>query len=63
MSTEETFKDGKCGFRNIRIKIWQSGFSIKCLKVRNTIVGRPYTQDNLKYDLTSFCDRCKETKI
>jgi hypothetical protein len=63
MTTEIVFKDGQCGFRNIRIKRWGSGFSIKCMKRKKTIVVRPYAEDHLQYDLITFCDSCKETKI
>lgn len=62
MTTEITFKDGKCGFRNIRIKRWSLGFSIKCVKGKKTVVGRPYIEDILRLDLITFCDNCKEAK-
>ena len=60
MTTEITFKEGKCGTRNIRVKIWDSGFSVKCLKHLHTIVGRPYTEKFLRYDLLTFCDDCTD---
>ena len=54
---------GKCeSFIPIRIKRWDSGFSIKCMKGKKTIVGRPYCEDTLEYDLKSFCDNCKEAQ-
>jgi hypothetical protein len=63
MTTQQTFKDGKCGhFKPIRVKIWDSGFSIKCMKGKKTIVGRPYYEDTLEYDLKSFCENCKEVE-
>jgi hypothetical protein len=63
MTTEMTFKDGKCGFKNIRVKVWNSGFSVKCLKKRKTILGRPFIEDYLRMDLLTFCDNCDEAKL
>jgi len=61
MTTQQTFKNGKCSaFKPIRVKIWDSGFSIKCFKGKRTIVARPFYQDFLDMDLISFCDNCKE---
>ena len=62
MKAELTFKDGLCGSKNIRVKVWKSGFSIKCLKGKRTIVGRPYVQDDLTFDLAIFCDVCRDEK-
>jgi len=63
MTTEIMFKNGKCeSFKAIRIKRWDSGFSIKCMKGKKTIVGRPYYEDTLQFDLKSFCENCKEAK-
>jgi hypothetical protein len=63
MTTEIVFKNGKCGaFKPIRIKRWDSGFSIKCMLGKKTIVGRPYYEDTLQLDLVTFCDNCKEAK-
>ena len=64
MTTQQTFKDGKCHhYKPIRVKIWNSGFSIKCMKGKKTIVGRPFHQDSLDYDFASFCDNCEEVKL
>jgi hypothetical protein len=30
------------------------------MKGKKTIVGRPYCEDTLEYDLKSFCENCKE---
>jgi len=61
MTTQQTFKDGKCvAFKPIRVKIWDSGFSIKCMKGKKTIVVRPCCEDTLQFDLKSFCENCKE---
>jgi hypothetical protein len=55
------FKNGKCdAFKPIRIKRWDSGYSIKCMLGKGTIVVRPYNEDTLEHDLKSFCDNCKE---
>ena len=57
------FKNGKCdAFKPIRIKRWDSGYSIKCMLGKGTIVVRPYNEDTLEYDLKSFCDNCKEAQ-
>jgi hypothetical protein len=57
------FKNGKCdAFKPIRIKRWDSGYSIKCMLGKGTIVVRPYNEDTLEYDLKSFCDNCKEAE-
>ena len=64
MTTQQTFKDEKCHhYKPIRVKIWNSGFSIKCMKGKKTIVGRPFHQDSLDYDFASFCDNCEEVKL
>ena len=63
MTTQQTFKNGKCqAVKPIRVKIWDSGFSIKCIKGNKTIVGRPFYQEYLNMDLVCFCDNCKEAK-
>jgi hypothetical protein len=63
MTTEIVYNEGRCAnFKPIRIKRWDSGFSIKCMKGKKTIVGRPYYEDTLQFDLKSFCDNCKEAK-
>jgi hypothetical protein len=60
MTTETYYKNGKCdAFEPIRIKRWDSGFSIKCMKGKKTVVGRPYYEDMLRLHLKSFCDNCK----
>jgi len=58
MTTVTTFRKGKCGLDCIRLKLWDHGFSIKCLKAKKTIVGRPRIEDYLKYDLITFCENC-----
>ena len=61
MSTQQYFKDGKCeGFKPIRVKIWDSGFSIKCSIRKKTLVGRPFNQDFLNRDLANFCVGCEK---
>lgn len=63
MTTEIVFTNGKCtAFKPIRFKRWDSGFSIKCMLGKKTIVGRPYCEDTLEYDLKSFCENCKEVE-
>jgi hypothetical protein len=63
MTTVIMFKDGKCAaFKPIRIKHWDSGFSIKCMKGKKAIVGRPYYEDTLQFGLKTFCENCKEAK-
>jgi hypothetical protein len=60
MTTEITFKDGKCAYiRPIRVKIWKGGFTIKCFKTKKTILVRPFNKESLDSDLAFFCENCK----
>jgi len=61
MTTSQYSKDGKCRhFKPIRVKIWDSGFSIKCVKSKKTLVGRPFNEYFLYRDLAFFCVGCEQ---
>lgn len=64
MTTTQTFVEGKCGEKNIRIKIWNHGFSIKCVafKQPKTLVGMPYHKELFLDDLKQFCVGCERNK-
>jgi hypothetical protein len=32
------------------------------MKGKKTIVGRPYREDTLQFDLKSFCENCREAE-
>ena len=59
MTTMQTFIEGKCGVRHIRVKQWSRGFSIKCTKKNKTIVCRPYVEEIYLDDLKRFCVGCE----
>ena len=63
MTAVQIFKDGKCGdLKPIRLKVWASGYSLKCFKGKRTSVVRPFDVESLSYDLATFCDRCDYKK-
>ena len=61
MTTEVIHKDAPCG-KQIRVKRWTHGFSIKCMQGKKTKVGRPYSEYYYQYDLKTFCDGCEKAK-
>ena len=61
MTTEIIHKDAPCG-KQIRVKRWQQGYSIKCLQGKKTMVGRPYYEDYYQPDLKVFCQGCEKAK-
>ena len=65
MTTYEFWKDGKCGsFKSIRVKVWDSGFSIKCFGgTKRALVGRPFSEEFMRHDLITFCDNCEKRVV
>ena len=62
LSTSIVFVEGKCGLKAIRVKQWKYGFSIKCMRKKKTLVGRPFDKEMYLDDLKMFCVGCQEIK-
>lgn len=61
MTTEIIYKDAPCG-KQFRVKRWETGYSVKCLHKRKTIVVRPYDEEFYQKDLNLFCTGCEKAK-
>ena len=61
MTTFETHIIGKCGDRNLVLKQWKSGYSVRCHKrKKKSLVSYPDDEFMRKYDLATFCEGCEE---
>ena len=65
LTTMTIFAQGKCGEKQIRVRIWDHGYSVKCMafKTPKTLVGRPFDRELYLDDLKRFCDGCEKCGV